>query len=215
MKKRRPPGDILKELMELHKISANELSRKTGVTQPTISRIVSGAIRDPTNVVLTALAEYFNVSVAVLRDEPGAANLPQSAESNVSSAPRLRVVPLVPWERAGRVMSYRARVEEPGEVVYTARQLGPRAYALRVVGDAMEPKFPEGIVIIVDPDVQPQHGHYVIARPKMDGSVMFKQYVRDGARVYLKPLNTRYPILELAESGTVVGVVRQAVMDCD
>ena len=35
-------------------------------------------------------------------------------------------------------------------------------YALRVLGDSMEPEFADGCVIIVDPGYAPRDGSYVI-----------------------------------------------------
>jgi SOS-response transcriptional repressor LexA len=97
-------------------------------------------------------------------------------------------------------------------------RVGPHAYALRVVGDSMtnphgSPSFPEGTVIILDPEREAAPGKYVVVRQKGDSEVTFKQLVRDGGRFYLKPLNPRYPILEMNEDAVICGVLVQAVMD--
>jgi SOS-response transcriptional repressor LexA len=79
----------------------------------------------------------------------------------------------------------------------------------------MEPNFPEGSIIIVDPDQHAENGSYVVVR--MDDAVeaTFKQLVIDGVEKYLKPLNPRYPIMRVNGRATICGVVRQMVMDFD
>jgi SOS-response transcriptional repressor LexA len=98
--------------------------------------------------------------------------------------------------------------------ITTTAPVGERAYAMRVIGDSMEPKFPEGVTIVVDPDVQPAHGSFVVALLKDTGQPTFKQLVMDGRR-YLKPLNPRYPIMEVDKRISLCGVVRQMIMTFD
>jgi SOS-response transcriptional repressor LexA len=102
----------------------------------------------------------------------------------------------------------------PREWIVATRRVGGRAYALRVVGDSMEPKFPDGVNIIVDPDVRPVHGSFVVAHLADTDQITFKQLVVDG-RSYLKPLNPRYPVMEVDDGVTICGVVRQMIMNFD
>ena len=82
-------------------------------------------------------------------------------------------------------------------------------YALRVVGDSMEPEFADGCVIIVDPGQAPRDGSYVIV--EYAGDVFFRQYVIDGERRLLKPLNPKYGSFELTPPYAIRGgVVQQA-----
>ena len=99
-----------------------------------------------------------------------------------------------------------------GERIPTTYRARAHTYALRVKGDSMEPKFPEGSIIIVEPEEPPQHGKYVVIRRNGDEATL-KQYVVDGPAKYLKPLNTRYPILELNAGDVFCGVVKRVEMD--
>jgi phage repressor protein C with HTH and peptisase S24 domain len=81
----------------------------------------------------------------------------------------------------------------------TEREPSSETFALRVVGDSMEPDFREGDVIVVDPLRQPRPGSFVVALTNSSGTAMFKQY-RDlgiderGKRVFeLFSLNEFYP----------------------
>lgn len=80
-------------------------------------------------------------------------------------------------------------------------------YALRVVGDSMEPEFPDGCVIIVDPGYVPRDGSYVIV--EFAGDVFFRQLVFDGERRFLEPLNPKYGRFELTPPYSVLGGVVQ------
>ena len=73
--------------------------------------------------------------------------------------------------------------------------------------------FPNGSIIIIDPAVEPRQGSFVVVRLDEAEQATFKQMVIDGGTRYLKPLNPRYPLMEIRQSATVCGVVRQMVMD--
>lgn len=80
-------------------------------------------------------------------------------------------------------------------------------YALRVLGDSMEPEFPEGCVVIVDPGYAPRDGAYVVA--EFAGDVFFRQIVFEGERRFLKPLNPKYGGFELVPPYRIRGAVVQ------
>lgn len=139
-----------------------------------------------------------------------------SEEENVADGPPITAyVPLISWVAAGTWRDvadpYPAGVGEA--MVPVTCRAGPNAFALRVQGDSMEPVFPNGSVIIVDPAAEPRQGSYVVVRLDEAEQATFKQLVIDGGARYLKPLNPRYPLMEIRESATVCGVVRQMVMD--
>lgn len=86
------------------------------------------------------------------------------------------------------------------EVVLTQTSLGPHAFALTVRGDSMTPEFQEGDTILIDPDVKPTPGDYVVAKNN-DGEATFKKYRSRGLNergepvIELVPLNEDYPSL--------------------
>ncbi|MBB4722721.1 LexA family transcriptional regulator [Xanthomonas euvesicatoria] len=60
-------SENLRHLMGVESLSENQLSRNTGVPQPTIHRVLSGRVSDPRDGTLRPLAEYFGLSVEELR----------------------------------------------------------------------------------------------------------------------------------------------------
>lgn len=82
----------LRDLMDAVKVSENELSRRTGIPQPTIHRILNNKVDDPRDGTLRPLAAYFGVSVEELRTqipdgsavrEPGPSAPPYAAAETV------------------------------------------------------------------------------------------------------------------------------------
>ena len=148
--------------------------------------------------------------------------LPQPpTDQNISPARDLRnEVPLISWVQAG---NWRNLVDNfhPGDAerwVATYAKVSKHSFALRIVGDSMTnpggaPSFPEGTIIIVDPERAAAPGKFVVVRQNSDTECTFKQLVRDAGKHYLKPLNPRYPLLEMLPDAVICGVLVQAVMD--
>ena len=134
--------------------------------------------------------------------------------SNVEPAPETKgKVPLISWVKAG-MFCEAIDLLQPGEAEdWITTTVQPRAYtyALRIRGDSMEPTFPDGAVIVVEPEMEPKHGSYVIAK-NGNNEATFKQLVQDGGVFYLKPLNPRYPLLPVDANTCFCGVVREMVM---
>ena len=80
-------------------------------------------------------------------------------------------------------------------------------YALQVKGDSMSPEFWDGCIIIIDPGARPANGAYVVI--DYDGDTIFRQFMVEGERRYLKALNEEYPVTELTGSYNVRGIVVQ------
>lgn len=97
------------------------------------------------------------------------------------------------------------------DTVPTRIDVKRHTYALRVHGDSMVSEsgdsFPPGAILIVEPEMAPLPGDYVIAL-NTDNETTFKQLVKDGGDLYLKPLNSRYPIKPLGNA-KIIGVVRE------
>lgn len=88
----------------------------------------------------------------------------------------------------------------------TVEAVGPNAFALRVVGDSMEPKIADGVIVIIDPSRQYKHGSIVLAKRTSDQEATLKQLWYDGTVPKLRPLNPRYAILDMPEDTRIIGV---------
>jgi len=151
------------------------------------------------------LAALYGVSASWLATGKGAK---QSYEALESASSIIGKVPVISWVQAGE---FTEAVESRGaeEWVETSAPVLRHTFALRVKGDSMEPEFPAGVIVVVEPDLEPNPGDYVVVR-NGGGEATFKQLVRDGEDWYLKPINPRYPIKPLGHSH-IVGVVREMI----
>lgn len=84
---------------------------------------------------------------------------------------------------------------------------GGEAFALRVLGDSMEPEFREGEIIVIEPEGLASDQSFVLAWHA--GGWIFRQLSRDGSQWRLKALNPAYPEAPLINLAAVRGVVIQ------
>lgn len=115
-------------------------------------------------------------------------------------------VPLISWVQAGSWADIQDQFH-PGEadewITPVNSKPNGRAYALRVIGDSMTNpnpgghSFPEGTVIVIDPDMGYDAGNFVIAKDVQSQKATFKQLTTDGGSWFLKPINPIYPVIEI------------------
>lgn len=151
------------------------------------------------------VAELLGISVGEL----------MNGSNNVSSAgpDRRGKVPLVSEVEAGEYTTIDNF--HPGrsglDLVPVNVEVRRHTFALRVHGDSMlsqtNDSFPEGSILIVEPEMEAVEGDYVIAK-NAAGQTTFKQLVKDAGESYLKPLNPSYPTEPLG-SARIIGVVRE------
>lgn len=80
-------------------------------------------------------------------------------------------------------------------------------FALQVLGDAMQPEFMDGVVIIVDPEGIVRDGCYVVAWHHDEYT--FRQYRFYDEKHFLAPLNDIYDTEEFPGLKNIKGVVIQ------
>jgi len=99
----------------------------------------------------------------------------------------------------------------------TTLEVNRWTYALLVQGDSMScpggrHDFPQGSIIVVEPEQQALPGNFVIVLQPDCEEPTFKQLVTDSGQLWLKPLNTAYPMLPLQDGAAFCGVVRQSIL---
>ncbi len=198
-------GITIKALRTRKGMTQAELGQRLGVAPGNISKYEAG-IGMPDFDRLEPLADALGVSVSDL--------FAMAETGNVETAPEIKgTVPLISWVQAGHWQDVIDNLHPgEGERIHTTYRVRMHTYALRVRGDSMEPKFPEGAILIVEPDENPEPGAYVIVRHN-GGEATFKQLMLDGDTRYLKPLNPRYPIMEVMPDAVFCGVVKRVEMD--
>lgn len=184
--------------------SEQQFAEAVGVTRGAVQQWEKPNGTAPKRATQPRVAQVLGISVAELM-----------TGSNVSGQIELRgEVPLVSEVEAGRytaIDNFRTYVGQGLELVPVNVQVKRHTFGLRVHGDSMisdsHDSFPEGSVLIVEPDMEALPGDYVIVK-NPEGEATFKQLVKDSGEFYLKPLNARYPIKPLGKA-EIIGVVRE------
>lgn len=204
----------LKTLMSSGAVNASELARRTGVAQPIIYRLSTGQNTNPKLGTVCPISDYFMVTVSQLIGE-----VPLPADPNYyridSNQRGWHRVPLITWQDA----LYRSTQPEKilnGTYVSTDANISSQAFALRVKGSAMDPLFPKGATIVVEPNRVPHDGDYIVVQLHNEHESRLKQILVDGTDRYLKSINPELedvqPILMKAHD-RILGVMVQVKVD--
>lgn len=98
----------------------------------------------------------------------------------------------------------------------TTERTSKRCFWLRVQGDSMTSaiglSFPEGTLLLVDPEREFENGSLVVAKLIDVNEATFKKLVIDAGQKFLKPLNPSYPTLPINGNCRIIGVVVDAKM---
>ena len=70
-------------------------------------------------------------------------------------------------------------------------------FALQVLGNSMEPEFPDKCMIIIEPSDWCQSGMYIMVM--VEGVRWFRQYIKDAEGERLVALNELYPEIPLQD----------------
>lgn len=193
----------LHEILADRNLKPADLVKLTGLPQPTVSRILKGEQDNPTLSTLTALAKGLEVPLGRLLGD----GLEMKEAESVRS---LRKVPLLNWVQAGTPTL--VAPNHVAEWYVCPVDISENGYALEVRGESMEPKFQEGDIVFVDPDLPAEPGKIVIAQDETfsETDATMKKLVIEGREAYLKALNPDWPgpkFIKLTPFIKIVGVV--------
>jgi phage repressor protein C with HTH and peptisase S24 domain len=87
----------------------------------------------------------------------------------------------------------------------------PNAFAVRVVGDSMEPEFVEGDIVIISPNSDVSNGDDCFVRFKNPHETTFKRvYFEDDGQIRLQPRNQSYRA-NIVDGSRIDGIFRAVV----
>lgn len=201
----------LKALMGEMGISESELARRTGVGQPVVHRIASGETDNPKAATLSPLANFFAISISqLIGDEPlPKGRIPGTYNPGIHG---WKQIPLLGWEQS---LEWPNLKNQPDltQSISSDLLLSEHAFALKVSDNTMEPRFPEGTLLIIDPEVKATNRDFAVVHIEGQKTPTFKQILMDGTVFYLKPLNPDFKPFPLDMPHRFLGVVVQARMD--
>ena len=206
-------GQRIRDSRQAAGLTQETLAGKCGVSRAAVAQW-EGAITKPSLDHLQKAAEALGVWLSWLTvgDDAPPSHLPpfSPAQSDRRRVPVIDFVHAGKWDQIGEPY-------EPGgmEIITTGLDVGSRAFALIISGDSMLPEFRRGDKIIVDPEVSPKPGDFVIAKLEGDDEAMFKKYRPRGADIdgqpviELVPLNEDWPTLTISTDnpGHIIGTL--------
>ena len=214
MKKSVSLMETLNHLMSKNHITAYQLSKNTGLAQPTIKRLCTDPNYNPTLVSLTKIADFFGITKnQLLGSDFSTLNTPAYYPD------------FEKWSRVfilneQQLSSWPSGIEEMNALDTTQYVLSDAikdersSFAIIVNNEALEPKFSKGTILIFDSNVEPKHKNLVMIKLRNHSIPQLKQILFDGMDVYLKSVYKDFleipPILFNRKNSLILGVLVQA-----
>lgn len=202
--------------------SQRALARLVGVTDTAVIGWIGGA--EPYESTLKKIAERTGISLAWLRDGVGDAETQLamlSAPPRVQEAApftygksggKIRRVPLVSWAQAGNPCDFATVVD--WEDFVTTEIDDECAVAVRIRGDSMAPRYPEGVIAVISCSARAQNESLVIAKLRNEGQVFKRLQIVDPSKRLLRliSLNEQYePLVRTEDQFEFIYPVRQII----
>ena len=195
-------GEKIKFLRQQKSITQVQLAKNLNLSQQAISHYETGRAI-PSIDVLKVLADYFGVTVDYfLTDKPG-----QSEVDFVDV--KFKTVPLYSAPVSAGNGVFPDEVYIVGEVKAISDNVD---YAVKVVGDSMEPVAPEGSILFVKKQNYAFNGDMIVCT--YDGWVYVKWYIKKDDKIMLLSENQSYSpiIVEPDDRFIIHGVVKDIMI---
>lgn len=194
----------LKILMERSNISEHELSRRTNVKQPIIHRLLSGTNVNPKLLTIKPIADYFMLTVSQLIGEDEIENVWDGLTSG--SHLGWKEIPLSNYQEI------KHNTTQINKFILTEGNVSTSSFAFYVSDQSMEPLFPTGSIVIVDPKIIPKNGHYIII--KTHNQIILRNFISISNENYIIPLNNKFgTISKLTNEDEILGTVVRTIYD--
>ncbi|MDR5615469.1 MULTISPECIES: S24 family peptidase [unclassified Arsenophonus] len=190
--------------------SVAELSRRIGMPQPTLHRMLSGEVKSPRLEIVQKIANFFRVEAnELLYKDLSTTNIYE--ERDITSFTRIELnaipfnfckVPVLGTTQlggGGYWNSKESSIEHDyGYIVWPTEDKD--AFALRCQGESMMPRIQHGEFVVMEPNYKYKPGDEVLVQDD-NGQVMVKTflYQRDDV-IHLLSINADHPPIRLAAS---------------
>lgn len=199
-------SQLLEELKTAQQLSEKELSELTGISQPTLNRILNGTTNSLRGKTLRTLASFFDIS------------LQEKKPSYLENARKHStiMVPVFGWDNLRdqiKALDRMTTISPNFQYIEVMAKTEGEVFALIVQDSLLEPRFPLGTNLIIRPNAPFKNRDYVLIDSGQDISI--KQLLVDGNIQYLKSLSSElnFPIFKLNNSDKIIGVLVQAIVN--
>ncbi len=173
-----PLAQNLRRLMNLNKVTEAEISRQTLIPQPTIHKILSGKTADPRASTLKALADFFKISI----DE-----LVTGIEIKRQDS-RTQSIPIISWSQCINAQKTIENLNPSNWNKWIVSEPLPSSCFALMSKPSMEPRFPIGTALLIDPTLKPEDGDIILVHYPNTSEATLRELSIDGPSILLSNL---------------------------
>ena len=183
----------LSRLMKQHDLNPSELARRTGIPQPTIHRLLHNEHLDPRFSTLSTLARFFDVSIDFFLGKQ-----PKQTDTESYTIPIYSLTNIhLHWS-------------EQHIAAHTLIAACPNAECYAIEGSlSMQPKVPEGALVIMNPHKKPHDGDIVLVYYQQEKLYAMRVYVKDGPTHLLRTISLGNTPESITDNTNIVSVAMQ------
>ncbi len=194
----------ISNLLEKRNMSESDLARVLNLPYNTIHRLINGSTTDPRISTLKSIANYFSISLDdlisnQLIDTPNKQN-------------KQRSIPLLNWDYISNANFDAKSTQKNYRMWHSvgaeyANELGLHSFAIES-RPSLSPRFPNGSILIADPDEHPRDKDYVLIKIKETNDVAVRELLIDPPVWQLHSICGNSPVL-LFDKGCheILGVI--------
>lgn len=175
-------GENLKYLLKQEGISENELSRRLGLAQQAINRIISGTNQNPKISTLMPIANYFSVPLHDFIESQINSNLKKIKDE------QLHKIPYIDF-REVKCLGVEEAILNTEKYISVDLSSQKKYFATSMYDDSMEPKFPKGTILVFEKTEVAVSGDFCLLKGD-NNHYMFRQVIINSMdKKYIKCLN--------------------------
>jgi transcriptional regulator with XRE-family HTH domain len=182
-----------------------DLSKRTLLSRGRIAQLETNPVAEVKGDSLVSLAKAFGITTEQLMSNRDPEKL-----VGIKLQPITRKAPVMRWDSLPDILNGNL-ILESSRWVGCPHDMGDESFALEVENDVMTSasgrSYTQGSLIFVDREREAKSGDRVVVINQVTLQSVFREYVVDGGVGYLKALNTSYPIIEMTNNHTVIGVI--------
>lgn len=206
-------GERVKKARVAAGLTQKELADAIFCSIGTISRIETNPDATLNNLNLHKVASALGCRENWLITGKGAMQSP-SQQKTVVARDQLKL----PVLSFGQVTSIKMEPDEMlstdnQETITVSNEFGENSFAMKVPTFIGGKIFPENAIIIVNREEAPSNGSYILAILPNENTPCIRQYIVDGERRYLIPLVENIPLIEALPQTTILGTIKQMIVN--
>ena len=198
-------ADNLKQLLNKHKINLTQLSVKSGIDKPRISRILSGKTTNPQIDTLRPIANFLKISLdQLVGDSP----IPTDTSYGIVVPINRLLIPIIEWNHIPYWMDIKEQFM-PRETIDAKSNVSPHSFAVILKTKEYGLKIAEGTTLVIDPTATLQNRDYFFTEDD-DNKIAIKQFIVEKDKIFLKKVGNSFEMKKSKKNYKNYGVVVEA-----